>query len=575
MYSSDSGNANASSYTKDNLISRYRIAGNKTVDYTYDGLNRLTKKVISTTNPVNVNYTYRTSVLGDAYRTTQVETEKIADITYKYSYDKEGNITGITKDSGAYRSYTYDGKNQLTKEINNTTGITTNFTYDAIGNITKKVQSGNVSKTIKYRYGNDGNDGWNKLLTGVDLSGNDAFESAETISYDAIGNPTSYLGASLSWYGRQLKSSTKGSTSNSYTYDADGLRGTKTVNGTKSTYHYVGGQLRYEARGAQKFYYFYDAGGNLSAIRYRDANGNASIYYAVTNIQGDVVRFYNSAGTIVASYQYDAFGNCTITRDDAGIAALNPIRYRGYYYDSETGLYYLQSRYYNPQVGRFLNADGFVTTGQGVLSYNMFAYCQNNPVMFSDPSGEITLITLLGCVLVGVVTLVVVATTIKGNYATPKVSQGFNDLVSNFAKNDVVKATANGGSKILGGLGAGFSIYNSGQALNDKMQSIECFTEDSYNYAYYNNRSLDYSVPNSKCEIFSSNEYNGICRNNISIYSQEFEIAPGQYPDIGIVPWDSLSSESKAYMLGRFNSINGELSLKISRYYAGKGAIIP
>ena len=202
-----------------------------------------------------------------------LETEKLDNTTYKYYYDNVGNITKIDKGSSAYRTYTYDLKNQLLSEVNSTNGITTNFTYDAIGNITKKVQSGAVSKTINYRYGNDGKTGWNNLLTGVDLSGNGAYESTETISYDAIGNPTTYLGASLSWYGRQLKNYTKGSTSVSYTYDADGLRGTKIYNGTKSTYHYVSGQLRYETRGSQKFYYFYDASGNLSANRYYDANG--------------------------------------------------------------------------------------------------------------------------------------------------------------------------------------------------------------------------------------------------------------------------------------------------------------
>ena len=152
-------------------------------------------------------------------------------------------------------------------------------------------------------YGNDGKTGWSNLLTGVDLSDNGTYETAETISYDAIGNPTSYLGATLSWYGRQLKSYAKTGTSVSYTYDADGLRGTKTVNGTKSTYHYVGGQLRYETRGALKFYYFYDAAGNLSAIRYFNANGDSAHYFAVTNMQGDVVRLYNSAGTLYASYE--------------------------------------------------------------------------------------------------------------------------------------------------------------------------------------------------------------------------------------------------------------------------------
>ena len=99
---------------------------------------------------------------------------------------------------------------------------------------------------------------------------------------------------------------------------------------------------------------------------------------------------------LVCTYEYDAWGNLTSVKNANGaeitsqnhIAFLNPIRYRGYYFDSEIGMYYLQSRYYDPSIGRFINADGYITTGQGVLSYNMFAYCLNNPVMLSDPSGK-------------------------------------------------------------------------------------------------------------------------------------------------------------------------------------------
>ncbi len=389
MYSSSSGATDAANSAKDNLISRYRIAGSRTVDYSYDSLNRLTQKKLSTTTPIYTNYTYKASDLGGKYTTTMIETEKLDNTTYKYYYDNVGNITKIDKGSSAYRTYTYDLKNQLLSEVNSTNGVTTNFTYDAIGNITKKVQSGAVSKTINYRYGNDGKTGWNNLLTGVDLSGNGAYESTETISYDAIGNPTTYLGASLSWYGRQLKNYTKGSTSVLYTYDADGLRGTKTVNGTKSTYHYVGGQLRYEERGSQKFYYFYDVNGNLCAIRYYDANGKSYAYFALTNAQGDVVAFYTGAGVCVVTYEYDAWGNIVKQTDTTGInfAELNPIRYRGYYYDTETELYYLKSRYYDSRIGRFINADSFITTGQGVLGYNMFIYCNNNSVSLCDTSG--------------------------------------------------------------------------------------------------------------------------------------------------------------------------------------------
>lgn len=394
MYSSNSGATDAATFAKDNLISRYKINGSKTVDYYYDDLNRLVEKNLRLNNiPILTNYSYVASNRGSVYTTTQLASESLDNIKYSYYYDKVGNITRIrtsdtlddTTINENYRTYEYDNKNQLTKEVNASNGVTTNFTYDSLGNITKKVQSGAVSKTINYRYGNDGKTSWNNLLTGVDLDGNGSYSSAETISYDNIGNPTTYLGASLTWFGRQLKS--YGSTV-SYTYDADGLRSTKTVNGTKSTYQYVGDQLRYEERGTQKFYYFYDASGNLSAIRYYNVSGVYKDFFALTNAQGDIIAFYNDAGNRVVTYEYDAWGNVVKSIDTTGInfAELNPIRYRGYYYDSETGLYYLQSRYYNPKVGRFLNADGQLN--DDVLGNNTFAYCSNNPITRSDDSGQ-------------------------------------------------------------------------------------------------------------------------------------------------------------------------------------------
>ena len=88
------------------------------------------------------------------------------------------------------------------------------------------------------------------------------------------------------------------------------------------------------------------------------------------------------------NYEYDAWGNVVSIGGNADIANLNPIRYRGYYYDTETGFYYLNSRYYDPEICRFVNADGYVSTGQGLLGNNMFAYCLNNPVSYIDPDGE-------------------------------------------------------------------------------------------------------------------------------------------------------------------------------------------
>jgi RHS repeat-associated protein len=124
------------------------------------------------------------------------------------------------------------------------------------------------------------------------------------------------------------------------------------------------------------------------------ANGSVKFnnvpYYYVTNLQGDVIAILNPSGGVVVQYTYDAWGNVLSTTGSMAstLGTLNPIRYRGYVYDQESGLYYLQSRYYDPEVGRFINADALVSTGQGLLGNNMFAYCDNNPVIYYDPFGN-------------------------------------------------------------------------------------------------------------------------------------------------------------------------------------------
>ena len=138
-----------------------------------------------------------------------------------------------------------------------------------------------------------------------------------------------------------------------------------------------------EEAGTDTLYFAY-ASGPMS-VTY-----NGTVYYYVTNLQGDVVAILNTSGTAVVQYTYDAWGNVlSITGSMADtLGQMNPLRYRGYVYDTETGLYYLQSRYYDPKVGRFINADAFASTGQGVLGNNMFAYCGNNPVSREDGSGD-------------------------------------------------------------------------------------------------------------------------------------------------------------------------------------------
>ena len=136
-----------------------------------------------------------------------------------------------------------------------------------------------------------------------------------------------------------------------------------------------------ETYGSNTLDFFYDSTGTPYALKH-----NGTVYYYVTNLQGDVMNLVDGSGNVVATYDYDPYGK--VITATGTMAAVNPLRYRGYYYDTESGLYYLQSRYYDPAIGRFINADSYASTGQGIIGNNMFAYCANNPVMGYDPSGH-------------------------------------------------------------------------------------------------------------------------------------------------------------------------------------------
>ena len=168
-----------------------------------------------------------------------------------------------------------------------------------------------------------------------------------------------------------------------YAYDSDGKRITKTVNGTTYNYHYLGDQLTEMTWGGNRMHFTYDSTGPLSV------NCNGTEYFYVKNAQGDVTGLVTTSGTRVVTYTYDAWGNPLTTTGSmaATLGEQNPLRYRGYVYDTETGLYYLQSRYCNPEWGRFINADAYLSTGQGFNGHNMFAYCGNDPISRYDVGG--------------------------------------------------------------------------------------------------------------------------------------------------------------------------------------------
>ena len=224
--------------------------------------------------------------------------------------------------------------------------------------------------------------------------------NGQTITYDEIGNPINYRnGMTMSWQaGRQLESITQNGKTYNFTYAHDGLRTTKSITSGNTTvdvnYVYEGDKLIQMTYDDYVLTFSYDANGIPVSFHVKNATLDKDYYYG-TNSRGDIEVIYNSDGTLHARYDYDAYGKIlSVTAPDGtnitapyAIANLNPLRYRSYVYDTETGLYYLQSRYYDPVTCRFINADAYMSTGQGITGNNMFAYCNNNPVNYYDPSG--------------------------------------------------------------------------------------------------------------------------------------------------------------------------------------------
>ena len=218
--------------------------------------------------------------------------------------------------------------------------------------------------------------------------------------------------------GRELNTATVGGKTYSYEYDVNGLRTRKTnSDGGYTQYYIVDGltvaEQRFTSTGAEMYTlrYLYDESNSPVGFGIQYPGGTTwTNYYFAKNLQGDVIALYlwngTSTGTLVATYKYDPWGKpigiynasgATISQTAANVAAYNPFRYRGYRYDADTGFYYLQSRYYDPAICRFINADAYNDTGNGILGYNMFAYCLNNPVMYADDGGTWPSLSQVSC----------------------------------------------------------------------------------------------------------------------------------------------------------------------------------
>jgi len=335
----------------------------------------------------------------------------------RYIYDMSGNITQVIERNIPVIRYAYDTLSRLIREDNKiykttdyTNGKSTVFMYDIGGNITDKYEIAytlddidlSLAAHIPYTYRLDG---WKDQLL--------SYDGGELFEYDDLGNPEVYNGKKARWsHGRQLDSFD----GTAFTYNADGIRKSKTHGNVVSNYILSGTKVLAEERVTTTI-----AGAttdtSTALIEYHyGADGIMGMSYAGTNfiyrknISGDITHIFDTDGVLYAQYIYDAWGNHKVFAvvgentiditdnldytDISGnihIAHTNPFRYRGYYFDTETSLYYLNTRYYDPTVGRFINADEITIldeTQSQIHGLNLYMYCGNNPVMNIDPSGR-------------------------------------------------------------------------------------------------------------------------------------------------------------------------------------------
>ena len=497
---------------------------NGKIHYNYDTYKRVTSKVYdfyvkgaSTTRRFTntVSYTFSTNGKHGSAQVASYTSgvNKDAAVTSTYTYDGNGNITKIALSNGQEYRYVYDDLGQLLREDNSAKSRTYVYSYDHAGNILSKktyalTAEGETPSTLysTNTYGYNDAD-WGDLLTSF---------NGHTITYDAIGNPLNYYNGSsfsFTWKnGRQLATAAKGTYVLSYDYNDEGIRTKKVVNGVEHTYYLSGSQIVAEEWGSNLCVYLYDADGSPIGMQYRTtsmAKGDFYTFWFEKNLQGDIVAVYNESGTKVYTYQYDAWGNCTATPvSSIGsniYAQYNPFRYRGYYYDSELGMYYLQSRYYDPAVGRFINADesDYLGTDNSLIGYNLFAYCDNNPVMNIDPSGTFSwkklsaIVAVTAIIVVSVVATVATfgaasvagtiaitsAITIAAKATEVAVLQGKKstqdgDDASNVI-DDMVNSVFDNGAKIIGitpatkAIGFGSGFYSQSAPFQDSLELMK------------------------------------------------------------------------------------------------------
>lgn len=362
-------------YDKDSREVNTRCAVSYERTTSYDKFGRVSKRSWNTTIPYVSAYTYIEN--GDN-RYELLEKIKNGSNSISYTYDANGNIISIRDEEAQSRFY-YDELNQMVREDNHQLNKTIVYTYDLGGNLTaireyafttaeilpeipEKIEIGIYDSKWKDQLLN-----WNGIV----------------MTYDTIGNMLTRGDIRYTWtQGRKLSGVENGK-SIRYFYNHAGVRVKKTVDGTDTEYRWAGDLLLSEKTGTQTMWYRYDSAAVLVSVTIK-----GKIYFYIRNAQNDIIALVDADGKEVVKYKYDSWGKVLSISGELAdtVGVQNPFRYKGYYYDNETEMYYLKTRYYAAEIRRFICADG-VHNKEAVLGHNLYLYCYNNPIIYSDLDG--------------------------------------------------------------------------------------------------------------------------------------------------------------------------------------------
>jgi len=342
----------------------------------------------------------------------------------EYSYDSMGNITKIkvinALDTNEFHEfeYTYDKLSRLIEEYNPITEQTIVYTYGLNNNISTVThhvgRKLSIIKTETYIYDVNYKDQLNEIQT-VESG----ITTSKTITYNSNRVPTSFLGKTLGWQGRRLTSIY--GTDIKYQYNDAGIRTSKEVNGVTTDYYLIGDKVGSLSKGeSSKLFFHYNERDMLVGFEYDKEN-----YFYSRDLTGNITSIVDKNGLIMVEYQYDAWGRwlnqATAAKTSIGttLLSLNPFLYKGYIYDDESGFYYLKSRYYSPEIRRFINVDSEVGDVGKLEHHNLYAYCNNNPVMLADENGKWPNWLTVVLVAAAIVIVIATVTVLSGGLAGP------------------------------------------------------------------------------------------------------------------------------------------------------------